>query len=185
MGLLRIFVLFAMVLIGCSPATSPAQFAQFDILMLSPTLESGDGLLSPAHLNQKVGAQIVSDWEAVTDAYAAGNLDALILPSATVDLVELDQLSNMYRDGVLIVAFNTYAPTMAKILQDYTFNSGNWINDSDVFQTDFFIMAVRQSREDGASFSGAQNTIANLSEFDRFASILALKLERIDLPRGR
>jgi hypothetical protein len=127
-----------------------------------------------------VGAQIVSDWEAVIDAYAAGNLDALILPSTAVDLVDPDQLSDLYRDGVLVIAFNTYAPTMAKILQDFTFNSGNWIDGSHVSQTDFFIMAVRQSREDGASFSGAQNTIANLGEFDRFVSILALKLETID-----
>jgi hypothetical protein len=86
-----------------------------------------------------IGAQIASTWEQVQAIDSAEPIDALIIDASAQDMVERDWLADAYRRGVVVAAFNLYAPDLADLVADPCVAADGFA--SDPYPGDFFVVS--------------------------------------------
>jgi hypothetical protein len=110
-------------------------------LTSSKTPTSPDNLIAPEHMQTAIGAQIASTWEQVQTIDSAEPIDALIIDASARDMVERDWLDDAYRRGVVVAAFNLYAPDLADLVADPCVAADGFA--SDPYPGDFFVVSYR------------------------------------------
>lgn len=174
---------------------APAAEPQPRILYFSHRTDAQPGLLAPGHLHQALGAQPTGEWGDVMVLHQANPAAAIVIDGDAAQHADADDVANLYRRCVVLVFFNLYAPEIAQLLNAPHLLADGWMDGSDPYDGDFYILVHRQpsgSQGDcsgagpsgppgatgGLSQSGSQGQLSTQAEFDMFAQMLALQLTR-------
>lgn len=104
---------------------------------------SPDSLLAPSRLEATLGARTAHTWNDVLAFNQSGAIDALIIHDSALSLVDRDWLAVAYRRGVVIAAFNLYAPTLAELVDDPCIAQDGWVSGADPYPGQFYIIVSR------------------------------------------
>ncbi len=105
-----------------------------------------DNLLAPSRLEATLGARTVHTWGEVVTINRSGPVDALIIHDSSLSLVNQDWLAVAYRQGVVIAAFNLYAPALAELVKDPCIARDGWVSGTDPYPGLFYIIVSRLLR---------------------------------------
>lgn len=164
---------------------------------------SPDSLLAPSRLENTLGAHTVHTWSEVLAINRSGPIDALIIHDSSLSLIGREWLATAYRQGVVIAAFNLYAPTLAELVKDPCIARDGWVSGADPYPGSFYIIVSRFIRghpddihliETSGScgravagikhpvsgrFQRSTHAIGSLSDYNIFARILISHIEEI------
>lgn len=90
--------------------------------------DSGDGLLSADRVHQIVGAQTVHSWQSLLEIHRQHPMNAIIIHANSLAAVNQEDIGELYRQGVVIAAFNVYSPPIAELLGDECLGRNGWMD---------------------------------------------------------
>lgn len=145
--------IFALLFILTACAPRPAVPSR--IVYLTARGELPWQLLSAARLRSALGAQSVGSWAGVLALHAVQPLDGLIIDASAADQIDPAELSVLYRQCVVLGFFNLYSPTVAELIQDPSIREGGWMDGSQLYAGDFYIIVHRQASGSFGDCTGA------------------------------
>lgn len=186
--LLLLSALLAASLTACAQA--PSAEPQARILYFTHRTDAEASLLAPGHLRQTLGAQAVGEWGDLMVLHRAQPADAIIIDGAAVAQANAEDLAALYRQCVVLAFFNLYSPEVARLVDDPSVRAGGWMDGSEPFPTDFYIMVQREARTDeetcaadalpselsGLGKSRSQYSLASDADFEVFTGVLNTRL---------
>lgn len=151
---LLVLFMAAGVLAACAPSAAPGH----RVVYLTERANLPWDLLSPASLRSGLGAEATSEWGDVVARHAAAPLDGLVIDGPAAALIDSDELSRLYRQCVVIAFFNLYSPDVAALLQDPSIRQGGWMDGSQPYPGDFYIIVHREAAASQGDCTGAGPT---------------------------
>jgi hypothetical protein len=157
--------------------------ASLRIVYLTNRADLPWNMLSPASLHAALGARVASNWGDVLAVHAADPLDGLIIDANAAGQVDPEELGRLYRQCVVLAFFNLYSPAVAELVQDPSIRGGGWMDGSEPYPGDFYIIVHRQASDslngcNGGSpvSSRSQYSLGSIADFRIFLSVLRLGL---------
>lgn len=94
-----------------------AELSNYRIVYLveADALNSED-VAHPSRFNDNFGATIAHNWQELQDLNDEAPIDAIILHETALNKIDNAQLSEYYKNGVVIVLINIYHPQVAELL---------------------------------------------------------------------
>lgn len=118
--------------------TSPA----YDIVYFAPQPQGLRGSrVAPAHLEDVLDSRTVSSWKAVVEQHRQAPIQALIFHSSALNYVDATWLAQVYRQGMVIAAFNVTAPILADLLDSPGIARDGFL--SQPYPGDFYLVVSR------------------------------------------
>lgn len=140
--LLVLVLALAATLAACGPAPT-AESEGPRILYLTTRTDSQQSLLAPGKLRAALGAQAVGEWGDLLMLHAAQPAQAIIIDGAAIAQVNSDELAALYRQCVVLAFFDLYAPEVAGLLNDPSIAYDSWMDGSQPYPGDFYIIVHR------------------------------------------
>ncbi len=181
--------LFVASLAACAQA--PTLELQPRILYFTHRTDAESSLLAPGRLRAALGAQAVGEWGDLLVLHAARPAQAIIIDGAAAEAASADDLAAFYRQCVVLVFFNMYSPDVALLVKDPTVRSDGFVDGTEPYPDDFYIILHRVGRHegqpectgeipvgefDGLSKSRAQDALETPADFEVFLAVLRLEL---------
>ncbi|HRN51770.1 MAG TPA: hypothetical protein PK551_10705 [Anaerolineales bacterium] len=178
-------------LVAC--AATPAAEPDSNLLYFTHRMDADSSLLAPGHLRQTLGAQATGEWGDLMQLHTAQPAAAVLIDGAAAEHADADDLARLYRQCVVLVFFNLYAPDVAALVNAPSLLANGWMDGSDPYAGDFYILLHRRasgSQGDcsgagpsgspgatgGLSQGGSQGQLSTQAEFDTFEQVLTLEL---------
>lgn len=177
-----------MLLLGCRPqpqASAPS------ILYFTTRTDAQPSQLAPGRLQVALGAQPVGEWGDLMLLHAAQPAKAILLDGAELAGVDAADVQALYRQCVLLGFFNVYAPQVAELLADASIAADGWMDGSQPYPGDFYIMVLRSASGSlgdcpggdtapdatgGLAKSRSQGPLSTPAELDAWVQILTQQL---------
>lgn len=187
--ILALLAILAACLAACSPPPTAAAESP-RILYFTTRTDSQESLLAPGNLRAALGAQAVGEWGDLMVLHSAQPAGAILIDGASVDEVNADDLTALYRQCVVLAFFNLYAPEVSQLVNDPSVRSGGWMDGSEPYPSDFYIVVHRVARTadqacaadvPSSELSGlgkgfSQYSLASEEDFEVFVGVLTTHL---------
>lgn len=190
----RGFVLFllctllAASLAACAQALAAEPEAR--ILYFTHRTDAEPGLLAPGRLRAALGAQAVGEWGDLMVLHAAQPAEAILIDGVAVAQANADDIARLYRECVVLAFFNVYAPEVAQLVNDPSVSWDGWMDGSEPYPSDFFIIVHRRARTEQQSCAAdalpseltglgkgrSQYSLASEEDFGVFVGVLTTDL---------
>lgn len=195
------FAFLAVALVACSPMGSQAAGSAPDagalsalhILYFTTRTDAEQTLLSPGSLHAALGAQAVGEWGDLLVLHAGHPAQAILIDGAALNAVHAEDLAALYRQCVVLAFFNVYAPEVAQLVNDPSVASEGWMDGSQPYPSDFYIIIQRTvsgslgdcsdadpsgpiGSEGGMGKSRSQGELASPTDLEAFKQVLEGKL---------
>jgi len=170
------------------------------VYLIAPEAVAEESLLAPHRLEETLGVETVYTRAVVRGLNTNGALpEALLIHESALPVVDEAWLASIYRDGVVLVFFNVYAPELAHLLNDPCLIQRGFA--SEPYEGPFYVSVYRLalgepqdvaalnaanacggSSVDGvkdlASFSrgAASNSLDDFNTFDSFVHVLQTQI---------
>lgn len=184
---------FALLLIALLAACAQQPVTRPRVVYLSARVNLPWDLLSPASLHTAFGAQAAANWSEALHLHTTDPLDALIVDASAASQIDPAELGWLYRHCVVLAFFNLYSPAVAELVQDPGIREGGWMDGSQPYPGDFYIIVHRQApgalgdcngpdvlpgsfSQDGLTKSRSQHSLSSAADFRIFLNVFALEL---------
>ncbi|UYN89780.1 MAG: hypothetical protein KIT08_00725 [Anaerolineales bacterium] len=174
-------------------AQTPAAEPEARILYFTYRTDAEPGLLAPSRLRTALGVQAVSEWGDLMVLHASQPAEAVIIDGAAVAQVNAEDVARLYRECVVLAFFNLNAPEVAQLVDDPSVAHDGWMDGSEPYPSDFYIIVNRTASGSFGDCSGAtpsassypqggvgkgrsQYFLANEADFDIFVGVLITQL---------
>lgn len=174
-------------------AAAPAAEPESDLLYFTYRGAGEPSLLAPDKLRQAIGSQAASEWGDLMLLHTTQPAAAILIDGAAAEHADAADLAQLYRQCVVLVFFNVYAPEVAGLVNAPSLMADGWMDGSDPYPGDFYIMVHRRasgSQGDcsgagpsgspgatgGLSQSNSQGSLNTPAEFEMFRQVLAFQL---------
>jgi hypothetical protein len=154
----RQHLFFALVLVALLAACAQQPAAGYRIAYLSSRPNLPWDFLSLSSLRVALGAQSVQSWSEVLALHADEPLDGLVIDASAASQIDPAELGLLYRQCVVLAFFNLYSPAVAELVQDPTIREGGWMDGSQPYPGDFYIIVYRQASGSIGDCDGTQPT---------------------------
>lgn len=186
-------VLFLTSLWLAACAATPTAEPDSQLLYFTYRTNAESSLLAPGHLRQTLDTQATGEWGDLMQLHNAQPAAAILIDGAAAEHANAEELARLYRQCVVLVFFNLYAPEVAALVNAPSLAAGGWMDGSDPYPGDFYILLHRRasgsqgdcsgtgpSGQPGASGglnqSRSQGQLSTQAEFDIFEQVLFLQL---------
>ncbi len=172
------------------------------VYLVAEEAVTADSPVAPSQLKATLGAQTAYSWSEVLALNNISSIDALIIHDSALPLVDRNWVSDAYRRGVVVAAFNVYAPQLAHLVNDPNVAKDGFASEPypGLFYVSVFRLVLGQPDdvaliESAGSFgepvagvqhpvriTGGRSTYAinNFSDYNIFARVLISDLEAVE-----
>lgn len=173
-------------------AQAPAAEPEARILYFTHRTDAEPGLLAPGRLRTALGVQAVSEWGDLMVLHASQPAEAIIIDGAAVAQVNAEDVARLYRECVVLAFFNLYSPEVARLVDDPSVRSDGWMDGSEPYPSDFFIIVHRRAHTEQQSCAAdalpseltglgkgrSQYSLASEEDFGVFVGLLTTDLNQ-------
>jgi hypothetical protein len=101
------------------------------------------GVLSAQNISSVTGAEVIRDWSELDSLLETSPIDALLVHVNALETIDPSGISSLYDQGTVLVFFNVYSPTIADLVGDECISRDGWMDGSDPYEGDFYVIVSR------------------------------------------
>ncbi|MFQ5855728.1 MAG: hypothetical protein ACE5LU_08820 [Anaerolineae bacterium] len=170
------------------------------VYLLAEGVVPADSPIAPSRLEATLGAQTAHTWREVVSLDEPTPIEALVIHDSALSMVDRDWLASAYRRGVVIGAFDVYAPALADLLDDPCIAADGFA--AEPYSSSFYVIVSRLilgqpddvalieagpcrgpvagvRHPAGGTGGRSTYTITNVSDYNIFARVLVGHIEGI------